>query len=121
MNRRIRKHLVRGLLLGALILAIGSCSVIVTIPSYIRISNTSIYTITSVYITPANAAWGNDQLAPSQIAPGQSARWSLNPGTYDVKAYDNSGLAAVPETDGVVVSSSTTVTLYYDGTNPLAP
>src|SRR5690349_3490082 len=120
MNRSIGKYLVRSLLLGALIVAIGSCSIQVTVPSDLRVTNSSsTYTLAHVYITQhSSSVWGPDQLSPNVLLPGESAKWSVDPGSYDVWVTDTTPYDAYAF--GITVSSSSTTTLYFDGVN-LAP
>jgi hypothetical protein len=114
MKWSLRRRIVVGLIIVAAALAIGSCS----IPgaSYIRISNISGgYTLDSVYITGHSSnSWGSDWLTPSLIRPGKSVDFQINPGLYDVQAWDPTSVPPF-EAIGVQVSSGNTTVLYYNG------
>ena len=120
MNLSIRKHLARSLILGLLVLALGTCSIVVTTPSYIRISNaSSIYTLAHVYIAAhVSSVWGSDKLYPNVLTPGSSASFQVNPGYYDVLVTDTTPWDAYAY--NVEAASGTVANLYFDGID-LAP
>ena len=111
------KRIVVSLVVVIVVLAIGACSVTVSGPSSIRISNTSgIYTLGHVNITDHNSTnWGSDLLAPGVITPGTAVRFEVNPGYYDVWVTDTT----LPPYDAyaydVQVTSGNTTTLSFNG------
>jgi len=120
MNRNIGKNLIRSIVLVLLVVAIGSCTVMVSTPSYIRISNVSnTFTLGHIYITPHNSSvWGSDLLSPNVLLSGESITFQVDAGQYDVMVTDTTPYDAYAY--DVAVASGATVILYFDGVN-LAP
>lgn len=119
MKGNLKKRLVVSVIVLTAILAIGSCTVSVSGPSYIRISNTSpTYSITHANIVNHNSGtWGNNLLAPYVISPFSAANFEVNPGFYDVWVTDNTyPIAFNWYVYDVQVTSGNTTTLYYTGT-----
>ena len=51
-------------------------------------NNNATTTLCYLYIAPSNGSWGDDVLRGTQIAPGSSFDFSLQPGKYKAKAID---------------------------------
>jgi hypothetical protein len=110
-----RRAFIAFLLVGLLAFALGSCTIVVTSPSYIEISNISgIYVLAHVYITPHNgASWGYDLLAPSVVYPGEYVLFEVEPGNYDILVTDTTPYNA--SQSNVLARAGYTTVSYFDG------
>jgi hypothetical protein len=115
MLKRNLKRIVASLIVVIAILAVGSCSVTFSGPSYIRISNTSgTYTLAHLNITTHNSSsWGSDLLAPGVITPGTALSVQVDPGYYDVWVTDTTPFDAYAY--DVRVTEGNTTTLHFNG------
>ena len=56
---------------------------------HLQVVNGGTSDMTGLYVTPSSSgSWGVDQLAPSELCPGESLTLSrIDPGYYDVEAF----------------------------------
>jgi hypothetical protein len=72
--------------------------------------NSTSYTITQLYVSPASAGtWGPDQLSPSIAPSGSFTLTDIPPGTYDFKAVASDG-TTFWQTNSVTITAGNTTT-----------